>query len=530
MRKMLPTIHLLDENNSLTRAINCLTHPSSLFCILVLVCNDLVIKHQWPSWLSGKLSDFAGLYFFPFLIGLVLSIFFSRRDVHALNIGRFSIIFTAIWFILLKLSPTVNKLTSNIVETIIESPSVIVLDPSDLIAISVLIPSWYLWQSRKPTRPRWSAIPILIIASLATMGTSCIEVGRVTNLFLFDSQLYVLDHTYHQVAVSKDYGKSWESIDDPPPLVLDNLERSRNFPIVECYEDNQNICYRVNGNETIERSDDGGSSYRVVWETPPGRRYFIYRKRVPFLAICARKPDIGPYDLSLLGSSVEPIIVASAGNEGVIVGSEQSGWDRIPVIHKYSSIRPTPYFEPDPISALSISVPEVFILTFISLTYAIVISWTNLSLTIKLGIETGDLDTKATKIRNPARLSVILLLVFTLLTFLSIFVFVLLDLIFVPVVILLLIGLVVVGFLRSWYLLSKSLNEKRKLGPIPYIGLACGLMIFPLAWIPFLLWITGVLPSYQLALALSATLLLTAIYLGIWGRQKIKSVLQIEFT
>ena len=107
-----------------------------------------------------------------------------------------------------------------------------------------------------------------------------------------------------------------------------------------------------------------------MWATPPGRRYFIDRKRAPIFAPCGRTPDIGPYDLSLFGSSVAPIVVAAAGNEGVIVGSELSGWERLPVLH--TSTRPTPYFEVDPLEVLFISLPEVFILIFSGLTAALI--------------------------------------------------------------------------------------------------------------------------------------------------------------
>jgi hypothetical protein len=43
-------------------------HPVPLVALVVLVVNDHVLKHAWPGVITGKLSDFAGLVFFPLLL------------------------------------------------------------------------------------------------------------------------------------------------------------------------------------------------------------------------------------------------------------------------------------------------------------------------------------------------------------------------------------------------------------------------------------------------------------------------------
>lgn len=42
-----------------------LMHPVALVAILVLVVNDHYLKAAYPGWWTGKLSDVAGLVFFP---------------------------------------------------------------------------------------------------------------------------------------------------------------------------------------------------------------------------------------------------------------------------------------------------------------------------------------------------------------------------------------------------------------------------------------------------------------------------------
>ena len=48
-----------------------LLHPVALGAVVLLVANDHVLKRVCPGWLTGKLSDFAGMVFFPlFLQGI----------------------------------------------------------------------------------------------------------------------------------------------------------------------------------------------------------------------------------------------------------------------------------------------------------------------------------------------------------------------------------------------------------------------------------------------------------------------------
>lgn len=45
-----------------------LLHPVAVGSVAVLVVNDWVIKERWPGAITGKLSDIAGLIFFPLLL------------------------------------------------------------------------------------------------------------------------------------------------------------------------------------------------------------------------------------------------------------------------------------------------------------------------------------------------------------------------------------------------------------------------------------------------------------------------------
>lgn len=58
-----------------------LLHPVVLLAIGVLLVNDHVLKAAWPGVVTGKLSDFAGLLFFPLFLQAVW-------EVGAAAVGR----------------------------------------------------------------------------------------------------------------------------------------------------------------------------------------------------------------------------------------------------------------------------------------------------------------------------------------------------------------------------------------------------------------------------------------------------------
>jgi hypothetical protein len=63
----------MTENLALKKALACISHPLSIGAVLLLVLNDHLLRHFWPSWWTGKLGDFAWLFFFPFITAAFLA-------------------------------------------------------------------------------------------------------------------------------------------------------------------------------------------------------------------------------------------------------------------------------------------------------------------------------------------------------------------------------------------------------------------------------------------------------------------------
>ncbi len=95
------------RRTTLEVSLACLVHPLSLTAIAVLVLNDHALKATHPSWWTGKLSDFAGLFFFPFLITLLVGVALPTRASR--RTGAVAAGFTGLWFAVIKTSALGNQ-------------------------------------------------------------------------------------------------------------------------------------------------------------------------------------------------------------------------------------------------------------------------------------------------------------------------------------------------------------------------------------------------------------------------------------
>jgi hypothetical protein len=141
-----------------------LLHPAALLSIAVLVVNDHVLKAAWPGLVTGKLSDFAGMVFFPLLMVAVMELCLSalaRRPVLSHRHLELSIVATGVVFAGVKLVPEVNSAFAWLLgaaqwlagvflggTTLHLAPTEIVPDTSDIIALPLLALSYGIGMRR----------------------------------------------------------------------------------------------------------------------------------------------------------------------------------------------------------------------------------------------------------------------------------------------------------------------------------------------------------------------------------------------
>lgn len=142
-----------------SKKFNVLTSFWFLTCLCILLLNDFFLKKIFHNWITGKLSDFVGLF--------VFSIFFSCF----LKERKWIVyILTAILFIYWK-----SSFSSEIIDfwnTLKIFPIQRIVDYTDLIALSIL-PSAYYYQKqafKKLGRPffKYAVIIICVFAFMAT--------------------------------------------------------------------------------------------------------------------------------------------------------------------------------------------------------------------------------------------------------------------------------------------------------------------------------------------------------------------------
>jgi len=133
-----------------------LLHPLALAAIALLIVNDHVLKARYPGWLTSKLSDVAGLVFFPLLLRALLAPILRLvpgRRAHAIGRERLLIAcvaITALAFAAIKLAAPATAACEQLLGALRGGRVEIVRDPTDLIALPCVLVA--LWIARRAKR------------------------------------------------------------------------------------------------------------------------------------------------------------------------------------------------------------------------------------------------------------------------------------------------------------------------------------------------------------------------------------------
>jgi hypothetical protein len=143
-----------------TAAERALLHPASWIALLVLALNDHVLKGagMLPAWVTGKLSDFAGLFVAPIVLAVLVR---ARRRPSVL--ACYALV--GVTFAALEL-PAVAAWLGAVAGVVLWA------DRSDLLALAALWPSWWMiWCAPEPAlsmRFRWPVAAVALVLGAAT--------------------------------------------------------------------------------------------------------------------------------------------------------------------------------------------------------------------------------------------------------------------------------------------------------------------------------------------------------------------------
>ena len=327
-------------------------HPLVLVSILGLLLNDHFLKVSMPSVLTGKLSDLAGLFFFPFLVGTLLQSL-GKLARPARRIGSrwalaASFVLSALVFSGMKTLPAVNDLMAGLLSGLFHLPVRIALDPTDLGALVMFIPAWRLWarieQGRRPAVPGKLGYAVLGLGALACVATSpCMPVSSIQRLISIDGNLYARMEPNNQLGlVSRDLGDSWEGIQPMPAEIFADIAKPPSLPLTLCDPVDELVCFRISGQPWVEGSQDGGASWHTAWRIPPERESYIRRANSSGLAGCGKTPNFVPLDMTFVSQPGGSTLVIAMGNEGIVIHPPSGDWWRVEV---------GPYIQPTPTAA-----------------------------------------------------------------------------------------------------------------------------------------------------------------------------------
>ena len=363
-----------------------LSRPWFFAAVAVLAVNDHVWKADHPGWVTGKISDVAGVA----VVAALLSVLIGS--------GRATVV-TAIGFVALKTVPGVAELAAPVMGGVTRR------DPADLLALAVLP---FVWRSldREAAARAWSAfgrngrggvrrraktasppklaapaqpgavptgrgrsgrviaslIPVVgaVSALFVTTATSCASKPTVIDLVQQDTSVFArIDEGYSgdTWARSNDGGMTWQAAQAPPGFESEEepagsgtsapatsqpststvpgsttASGSAGTPPHLASACGLGACYRTTGSRSIERSESGS------------KRWVVERRLDGDLFERSADSCIGPDGrlnaVALTGRRGEAVV--SLGASGVLARNPDGSWEVHSVLEADRGVLPEP--------------------------------------------------------------------------------------------------------------------------------------------------------------------------------------------
>ncbi|MEO8696239.1 MAG: hypothetical protein ABI658_22170 [Acidimicrobiales bacterium] len=286
--------------------------PTVISAVVLLLLNDRVLKGNGPAWLTGKLSDVAGVYLVAMIVGIVT----ARPDV--------AVATTAVGFGMIKLSYGAAQLAAPVLGGVTRQ------DHTDLVALLALVPAWLVL--RRTPSPLVSgsvgallATTALVFAGIGVTATSCDEANYV-DAFAVDRagelvariRVPVYEMPDPSWARSVDGGLSWQPSADPGVSLT---------PVQQACDASAQ-CFRVIENRRVEQTDASGE-----WHTAFGFSGEQRRRMESRAGMCERADD-GFRSLIVVDDQPQSRVIVAMGEQGALVRTPDGRWGRHAVLDR----------------------------------------------------------------------------------------------------------------------------------------------------------------------------------------------------
>lgn len=262
------------DNLTLRKALRLLVNPATLAAIVLLLVNDHALRRFWPSAITGKLGDFAWLFFVPFGFAALLALLWpgesrrKRRVVPALAFGGVALVFA-----LAKTVPVAHEGVVRIASALFGFEVGWRRDPSDLVALISVAFAALLWQ-RTPepegtaSGARSAGWVALVAAALLTVANSPAPDPGIYCLDARDGEMLAFaGYSTHR---SADGGLTWAVLPNGQRSACPNPWDSTAGAAMTIKDpSNTQRSYRFTPGEMIELSEDGEATWQKVYEPAP---------------------------------------------------------------------------------------------------------------------------------------------------------------------------------------------------------------------------------------------------------------------
>jgi hypothetical protein len=356
--------------SALSVAIRWLRHPASVAAIAVLLLNDHVLKAEFGTWWTGKLSDVAGLIFAPALVAVVVAAIVAavarlarrsnprgtarrstpphsspRRTPRPETVAAASLAVVGVLFVAAKATAVGAATASSLLGHLV-GPSLIRADATDLLALPALGAAWLSFRASsrpRPARPthaprrraasRLATVVTLTVATGAVLASSAAPPPRPAAV--------AVESTDGGVTVT--YYESYEVFSTSIVATTDGLVWSQRCgassntscgdyfaqysPVLTpvCVPSQPDICFRPHPDGiAVDRSDDGGTTWHHEWGLSTTERDNLTS------AVGTESPE---YDLVTMSVGILDlpsgfVVFAANGMDGLAVRHPDGTWER----------------------------------------------------------------------------------------------------------------------------------------------------------------------------------------------------------
>ncbi|GIE30849.1 hypothetical protein Ait01nite_038940 [Actinoplanes italicus] len=283
--------------------------------LALLIVNDHVLKAACPGWVTGKLSDAAGMVVAPPLLAALAGLVAPRRRV---TVG--AILAVGVGFTFVKMWSYGAELASSAWSLV--TPSLVRADPTDLLALPFLAVAW--WTAHRPLPDplarRWLralrlavVLPVALFGVAATSDTDASGPKPLAHTVMTgdDGALYLgAKDTGQDWSVSRDGGRTWQESRKP----------SGAEPVF-CAKAEPATCYRVVTGALAVQSDRGDARWADSWR--------ISERDRDGLADVYGTHDLSSVSLSVLEVEGGHVVVVANRRDGFAVRDRLGVWKRI---------------------------------------------------------------------------------------------------------------------------------------------------------------------------------------------------------